>query len=280
MILYPTRHYRTLPAYLRAIDRVVSVSSGADIFPLPHTAPLPGSIIGVGGVGEFSGANGMVNGTGAALTWTATESRETAATAALGSDESLGGALLTPISWLRSTDEAMTTETGEGEDGQSDATSSITTNMNGTGGGNAYGPRRGDRAVTQGELIRQEQEAGIVPTSQTMGRRQGGVAEGEAEANEMEDDKPHARGPDLVGVEDMGLQDGHALTLGRKVSDSTDSTDSAEAAEGPKQAKENEDGDGDIVLTDADGQTEGDAAKKADISGENVGPDAVDTTAL
>ena len=34
LVLYPTTHYRTLPAYLRALDRTVSVTSSADIFPL------------------------------------------------------------------------------------------------------------------------------------------------------------------------------------------------------------------------------------------------------
>src|SRR5207248_2209759 len=77
LILQPTRHYTRLEPYLRALDRVVNVSSGADKFPLPVAA-------------ISTDATGVLrNGTaGSAAT-------------ALGSDESLGGALLTPIPWLR-----------------------------------------------------------------------------------------------------------------------------------------------------------------------------------
>jgi hypothetical protein len=84
LILYPDRQYRTLPAYLRAVDRVVSVSSGADLFPLPQT----------NGSNDGELPNGSMNGT--ATSFMITDH-------GLGSDESLGGALLTPIPWLTST---------------------------------------------------------------------------------------------------------------------------------------------------------------------------------
>lgn len=78
LILRPTAHYRTLPAYLRAVDRVVSVTSSADVFPLrvQETASQPNGVIN-GGEGSFLLPDHT-----------------------LGSDESLGGALLTPIPWL------------------------------------------------------------------------------------------------------------------------------------------------------------------------------------
>jgi hypothetical protein len=85
LILYPTHQYRTLPAYLRAVDRVVSVSSGANLFPLPQTN---------GPTDDRELPNGSVNGTTNSFML---------ADHGLGSDESLGGALLTPISWLTST---------------------------------------------------------------------------------------------------------------------------------------------------------------------------------
>ncbi|KAK2812107.1 hypothetical protein FQN49_008406, partial [Arthroderma sp. PD_2] len=84
LILRPTKNYKTLPAYIRALDRVVSVSSGADIFPLPVTVP-PDSVL------DGTLANG-VNGSGNTGLMLNDNS--------LGSDESLGGALLTPIPWL------------------------------------------------------------------------------------------------------------------------------------------------------------------------------------
>jgi hypothetical protein len=58
---------------------VVSVSSTADIFPLPRTGPQ----------GDLT--NGITNGTTTSFMVT---------DESLGSDESLGGALLTPIPWL------------------------------------------------------------------------------------------------------------------------------------------------------------------------------------
>lgn len=78
LILRPTAHYRTLPAYLRAVDRVVSVASSADVFPLQVQ-------------GAANQPNGVINGG---------EGSFLLPDHSLGSDESLGGALLTPIPWL------------------------------------------------------------------------------------------------------------------------------------------------------------------------------------
>jgi hypothetical protein len=83
LILRPTAHYKTLPAYLRAVDRVVSVTSSADVF--PFNAPP----------GASAQPNGLVHPTNSAGTYLTPDY-----TSGLGSDESLGGALLTPIPWL------------------------------------------------------------------------------------------------------------------------------------------------------------------------------------
>ena len=83
LILRPTAHYRTLPAYLRAVDRVVSVTSGVDVF--PFNGPSSAS----------AQPNGLMHPPNSAGTYLATDY-----TTGLGSDESLGGALLTPIPWL------------------------------------------------------------------------------------------------------------------------------------------------------------------------------------
>lgn len=55
--------------------------------------------------------------------------------------------------------------------------------------------------VTQGELLRQEQRAGVVPVSQLEGNR------GDTDGMGEEDEVPHARGPEEIGMEDMGPQD-------------------------------------------------------------------------
>jgi hypothetical protein len=80
------------------VDRVVSVSSSADIFPLPRTGVL--------GEGELM--NGIANGTAPSFM---------IGDDSLGSDESLGGALLTPIPWISHAglDPANTGLLGEGK---------------------------------------------------------------------------------------------------------------------------------------------------------------------
>ncbi len=266
LVLNPNKHYKTLPAWLRAVDRAVSVTSTADIFPLPQAQSLPQGVL--DGAHTNGVTNGLGSGTGGGgILWTNSDTRD----AGLGSDESLGGALLTPIPWLKSGEIAGT------KSPESDPLESIDKP------GNSFVPERQDGAVTQGELIRMEQEAGIVPVSQTIG--EGGV-EMESEGAEA---IPHARGPDVVGVEDMGLQDGKdvevQISKGSAKAGSTtmediqpgpEVDDAVMATNKPDEATPNN-GDGDIVLTDADGKTEESEPKG---EGGNVGPDSVDTSAL
>lgn len=212
--------------------------------------------------------NGLGSGTGGGgILWTNSDTQD----AGLGSDESLGGALLTPIPWLKNGEIAGTTSP------KSDPLDPIDKPSN------SFVPERQDGAVTQGELIRMEQEAGIVPVSQTIG--EGGV-DIESESAEA---VPHARGPDVVGVEDMGLQDGkdvevqiskgsakaESITMedikpGPALDDAVMATDKSGEATATN-------GDGDIVLTDADGKTE-ESEPKGDSK--DIGPDGVDTSAL
>ncbi|KAI4616476.1 hypothetical protein J4E80_005750 [Alternaria sp. BMP 0032] len=207
LILEPKKRYRYLPPYLRALDRVVSVSSPLTIFPLPQ-AVLPTS-------------SGLLNGT----TSTTTQ------TAQLGSDEALGGALLTPIPWLQNRGQnELISESTEMVDGPNGAGRIETVTVGMLSGQRAESPTsnvaqiasshpEGETLpstgpVTQGELLRQEQEAGIVlnnphsmttsPTRTTFGEMEGGgtivdTVEGEEEA-------PHARGPEVIGMEDTGPQ--------------------------------------------------------------------------
>ncbi|OJD24894.1 hypothetical protein ACJ73_03733 [Blastomyces percursus] len=210
LILRPTRDYRTLPAYLRAVDRVVSVSSGADIFPLPVSMPLPGGII------DTNLVNG-VNGTGSSsFTFSYHD--------ALGSDESLGGALLTPIPWLNNSDLPGGKDVDDFVEPYSSPNSSaagISEPGSSSPSSSSAIPPREPGAVTQGEFIRQEQEAGVVPTTEQHERqRQHQTASflgGEGRAVEAHGDEfeevPHARGPNILGVEDMGLQDGKGVEM-------------------------------------------------------------------
>lgn len=215
LVLKPRPQYRSVVGYLNALDRVVHVTSGANLYPLPPAIP------------DLSGMGGMSNGGGPD-----TDNGPASLSAAnnIGSDEALGGALLTPIPWLT----RRTNGDGGDDDGSiSDAGSSsplsasgasdpstqheqqqralaqqhshitfaqssvspqvrkestemiegpngmgsietVSISVNGipsTGAGGhllslAQQPQRG---VTQGELLRQEQRAGVVPVSQVAG---------------------------------------------------------------------------------------------------------------
>lgn len=127
---------------------------------------------------------------------------------------------------------------------------------------------RTDAAVTQGELIRQEQEAGLVANTQTSHSSSISGMEGEEDGEESSpqaEEIPHARGPSLLGIEDMGLQDGKGveMTLSNpnKSQEEKDGMDvSGSAAEGLdedvlSESKQNSSGnpegdDDDIVLDD------------------------------
>ncbi|ORY16602.1 hypothetical protein BCR34DRAFT_96364 [Clohesyomyces aquaticus] len=213
LILEPKRMYRFLPPYLKALDRVVSVSSPTTIFPLPQ-AILPN-------------ATGLLNGV------TSSQS------SALGSDESLGGALLTPIPWLQNNRGAeLISESTEMVDGPHGAGRIETVSvMNGLSSPPTAAPTptpnpnpqiqsshpNGESLpstgpVTQGEILRQEQEAGVVlsnPHSITPQRiilggdsmeKNSGGAPTILETVEGEEEVPHARGPDVIGMEDTGPQ--------------------------------------------------------------------------
>ncbi|KAH7357574.1 hypothetical protein BKA66DRAFT_574390 [Pyrenochaeta sp. MPI-SDFR-AT-0127] len=209
LVLEPKKRYRYLPPYLRALDRVVSVSSPLTIFPLPQ-AVLPT-------------AGGLLNGTTSTISQAST----------LGSDESLGGALLTPIPWLQNRGQSeLISEHTEMVDGPNGAgrIETVTVGML-TGGQRPDAPATGQvaqiasshpdgetlpstGAVTQGELLRQEQEAGIVlnnphslttsPTRTTFGEAEGGGSI--IDTVEGEEEVPHARGPEVIGLEDTGPQ--------------------------------------------------------------------------
>ena len=296
LVLRPKRHYRFLPAYLRALDRIVSVSSPLTDFPLPALrVPTNG--------GFLTNGDAQVNGI---------SERE-----GLGSDESLGGALLTPIPWLRnqtsvlgstsSTDSnsqgelhSESTEMVDGPHGPGGIeTVSVTVNgIHSTGApqqqitssplasptlseqsdastGSASSTEvqlREQGAVTQGELLRQEQEAGVVPVSPAghpmtprhMLRSTEPPGESpsaaeiereldeempsitEAAFNEGMEELPHARGPEEIGDVDMGPQrrpidGGAALDLeaavgrGRSKSPMPEVTDAFPAAQNDDQ---------------------------------------------
>ncbi|KAF2150767.1 hypothetical protein K461DRAFT_323143 [Myriangium duriaei CBS 260.36] len=218
LVLSPRRHYRYLPSYLNALDRIVSVSSPITSFPLPQQPLTNGILQSNGQDDKFSSTSG---------------------------DEGLGGALLTPIPWLRNQhqveettrhpDGELHTEGTETIDGPNGAgrVETVSVTVNGihstphasTTPNGHHDPNstltteqelREQGAVTQGELLRQEQEAGVVPVTQIAARR--GLAgsrsgamgpDMHASVEETEgEEAPHARGPEEIGMEDLGPQEG------------------------------------------------------------------------
>ncbi|OBS26760.1 hypothetical protein FPOA_00702 [Fusarium poae] len=204
LILRPKAHYKAVAPYLHAVDRVVQVTSSTSTYPLPPPIPDMSSM-------HLNGED--PKDPAVSVAWS------NPTTAALGTDEALGGALLTPIPWLtrRSPESSQDTpgaqihsegtETIEGPNGVG-SIETVSVSVNGI---HSTGHARG---VTQGELLRQEQRAGVVPVSQ-LSRAQEAAHEGERMTMDEEDDEepqeeeeevPHARGPEEIGMSDTGPQ--------------------------------------------------------------------------
>ncbi|KAJ5809878.1 uncharacterized protein N7503_002096 [Penicillium pulvis] len=209
LILRPTAHYKTLPAYLRAVDRVVSVTSGADIFPFNTPANTDHS-------------NGLLHPTNSAGTYLTPDYAH-----GLGSDESLGGALLTPIPWL----------TNASFDG---------------GDSSAMEPAENGQPQPQDTDIATATVA--APTIE--GEESATTGSPPAESDEV----PHARGPSLLGVEDMGLQDGKGVEMNLEAQQAAvgDGTAEESGIQEAQAAGESApaDKDGDIVLDDTNPKEE------------------------
>lgn len=231
LVLEPKRHYRSVATYLHAVNRVVGVTSGTDTYPLPPAIP------------DMSGLNGGGD-PAMQVNWSNPVSHQIP----VGSDEALGGALLTPIPWL--------TKRGSPESGAEAASNSSggsNSNSSGSGSGSAPGSASGSasgaqivsegtetidgpngvgsvetvsvsvngvpstgaaRGITQGELLRQEQRAGVVPMNQITRQAAGGLPtqmdedddDDDGEHSDDDDETPHARGPEEIGVGDTGPQ--------------------------------------------------------------------------
>ena len=210
LLLSPKQHYKTLPSYLHALDRVVHVTSGAHTFPLPPAIPEPSSLtILSNGTSLTAGKDPL------SISWGNPASNPSASS--LGSDESLGGALLTPITWLQKNGGSTSplegevrtesTETIDGPNGPGgvetvsvsvngiSSTTSPAPSSSGTESGDLAAALRAEGGITQGELLRQEQKAGVVPAAQLIGK-------GDESGMGEEDELPHARGPEEIGMED------------------------------------------------------------------------------
>lgn len=199
LVLQPTRQYSFLPPYLAALDKVVSVASAVSNFPLPSTTSTT--------------INGSEN----------AQQKDVDA----DGDEGLGGALLTPIPWLQPSkglgDSLVDSESSFSLDDYGTSLPKFESSDQSHGNEalqNQNTPResgqslRDSGAVTQGELLRLEQEAGVVPIGQEPLPKAEGQMLVSVEGNDISIDPdgsgtpeaPHARGPDEIGVKDVGPQ--------------------------------------------------------------------------
>lgn len=200
LVLRPKQYYTRLHTYLNALDRVVSVSSSSSNYPLPASDPLNPHLI---------------NGTGH-LPYSADSH----------SDDSLGGALLTPIPWLvngTSRPRPVASQTADMHVANGALVNGVVATEDEDTDMTMEEQLREEGGVTQGELLRQEQEASEPPApvgstastaftlvTSTASHSGDTVAAGldDVEKDEaIKDVAAPAEGPSHIGMEDIGAQE-------------------------------------------------------------------------
>ncbi|KAI0187109.1 hypothetical protein EV127DRAFT_437373 [Xylaria flabelliformis] len=204
LVINPKQHYRSLASYLHALDRVVRVTSGLNIYPLPSThAEIPGSL-----------ANGVLETASRPSSW-----------ASPGSDEALGGALLTPIPWITHNQRPISGSSTQAQllqpqlqpqpQPQPQPSASVQ---------EVPAEFEGEVRTESTETIDGPNGVGSVETVSvsvngipSMGARGVSVTQGaigSIHSNNAEDqEKPHARGPEEIGADDLGPQTASSSTL-------------------------------------------------------------------
>ncbi|GKT91600.1 PPP4R2 domain protein [Colletotrichum tofieldiae] len=207
LVLEPRRHYRHLASYLHAVDRVVHVTSGASTYPLPPAIPDMSTMT----LLSNGSANGQEN-PAAAVAW----SNSTNSVA------STPGILLAGLLQRGGPAEIRTesTETIDGPNGVG-SIETVSVSVNGIP---SMGASSSNRAITQGRRSSQPTRA----TSRRSTTRRGPAKRGRRQnqqpekqeqeqqqqpeyatgtaAAEEENEVPHARGPEEIGVGDLGPQ--------------------------------------------------------------------------
>lgn len=244
LILRPTLHYRTLPSYLRALDRVLSVSSPANVFPLPSiNSPSTTS-------------NGrLLNGS------------TTPDPSDGPNDDFVGGAELTPIPWLNGS--ASLSYLSPDHPNASDLHTESTSLIDGPHGAGSLETVtvtvNGIASASHEELLRRDNDVTTGPiTSQSIygTRHTSPTSLQENIPPEAAEEPVVARGPHLIGMEDLGPQGSGPrefdieAALGRK--------GEAEGLSVIRPTKE-KDRDADMIMdTDADADADADEGVRGD----------------
>lgn len=230
-------------------------------------------------------------------------------------NNSIGGAELTEIPWLRHrggvespvqnglvVGSDLRTESTSVIDGPNGAGSieTVTVKVNGVSGHASH--TEPSHGITQGELLRQEQEAGIVPVPSPThaGRvtRSSAAATAAATRAVMGEDEEgvvvrggdepvHARGPDVIGMEDMGPQaPGSGLAggldlegaLGRRGEGESMASAVGRQEDGELNGEGEKHGEEQVVTANTDAGVDG--GEGTDTVGDSKDADAVDGTTL
>lgn len=169
----------------------------------------------------------------------------------LGSDESLGGALLTPIPWLNN---SMSSE--EDHEGFAEPDASPTVQEEHT---HTHPDQESEASHAHGTTTNHHPQQ---QQTTAAGSR------GQSPDSEDGDSVPHPRGPALLGVEDLGLQNGRGVEMTLETA-ATNSTPHAADTGGETQGQQvsselDADADGDVVIADVPeaGETQGRAETK------------------
>ncbi|GAP84361.2 putative protein phosphatase 4 core regulatory subunit R2 [Rosellinia necatrix] len=198
LVITPKQHYRSLATYLHALDRVVHVTSGLNVYPLPSThVEVPGGQV-----------NGALETSSRLSTWVSP-----------GSDEALGGALLTPIPWLSHAQRPVT-----GPSAQATRVSPPRQAQPAASSQEVPAEFEGEVRTESTERIDGPNGVGSIETVSvsvngipSMGARGVSVTQGAIGSihggNAEDDGKPHARGPEEIGADDLGPQATTSSTL-------------------------------------------------------------------
>lgn len=246
LTLRPTQHYRTLPSFLRAVERVISVSSTADTFPLPSK-------------------KGTENGSGSSYLSSGDTSIQNA--------EEFNGATLTRIPWLPETSAMahssdrplksdLRTESTAVIDGPNGAGSleTVTVSVNGMTKivRDVSGPGTNLKAST--ETLEIPHTGRLTRSGTAMMRRD----EEEAE------DRVQARGPQEIGMEDTGPQATNRAPGEFDIEAALGRPGEGEKIEvlGAGKDKVERDGDGDTLVADA--------GEKKELTGQGIVDSVID----
>ncbi|CAK7198829.1 hypothetical protein SEUCBS139899_001496 [Sporothrix eucalyptigena] len=170
LILSPRDHYRYLAPYLHAVDRVISVTSCSNIYPLPPAVPSREAMaLLAAGVTPSAGSDlengdGEVDMTGTGLALAANPA----------GDNSLG-ALLTPIPWLRRRTPSAVGDDNTTDDGSSPPSTADGSDIAFSTSGSTTGSVRGagGAGASRASSLLQQQSQTSASSSQQLLQQQG-----------------------------------------------------------------------------------------------------------